>query len=512
MANTSVSAAYRRNALLTSKKITDVEVGPEVLEARENFAAFCKFFGKPPAKHMLEWHNAFITGESSPVLMDMAGPNTAILAPRGSAKSTCLGMLAAWMRGRHAQNGMMLRILYLAYMTDISRAKSATIKALVGSAKFRQVFPKVRLSKIKRSDEYWSIDYEFAGIDVSGEEAFTIACGGLRGAITSKRSQLIIIDDPIKSAAAINNPDIRREMESTWSNVIAPTLFQGGRAICLGTRFHFDDIHATIFTPKFGWKQIIQKAVITDDDGKQRSYWPEFWSMKYLNERKFEDRIAFAYQYLNTAVKATDVGLSPELVVKGEVPEDYDCLGVGIDLSAGLKEKNDWTVFTLGGLKDGKVYLIDQRRVRTMGNLDKMDELCEMLSEWNILVENDEGQYFPTMSPCIIWPEAVAYQNSFEGDFKRIMLEQRALYNLTVSPVKGFKGDKLARLRGVLGLYENRKVIWNKWRKWDVLEEELLNFGQTAHDDTVDSMVLVMGGLLRRGAAQIEYNSDSFAM
>ena len=66
-------------------------------------------------------------------------------------------------------------------------------------------------------------------------------------------------------------------------------------------------------------------------------------------------RVAVAYQYLNTAVKSTDVGISPELIVKAEVPEDYDCLGVGIDLSAGLRE-NDWTVFTLGGIKDGKIY------------------------------------------------------------------------------------------------------------------------------------------------------------
>ena len=126
----------------------------------------------------------------------------------------------------------------------------------------------VRLSKIKRSDEYWSIDYEFAGIDTAGEEAFTIACGGLKGAITSKRSQLVLIDDPIKSAASINNPDIRREMEQTWSNVIAPTMFQGARAICLGTRFHFDDIHSTLFVPKNNWKQIVQKAVITDKEGR----------------------------------------------------------------------------------------------------------------------------------------------------------------------------------------------------------------------------------------------------
>jgi hypothetical protein len=147
-----------------------------------------------------------------------------------------------------------------------------------------------------------------------------------------------------------------------------------------------------------------------------------------------------------------------------------------------------------------------------MGNLEKMDVLCEMLSDWNILVENDEGQWFPTMSPCIIWPEAVAYQTSFEGDFKRVMFEQRALYNLHCSPVKGFKGDKLARLRGVLGLYEHKRVIWNKWRKWNILEDELLNFGHSQHDDAVDSMVLTMGGLLRRGNLQLDYNDNSFTL
>ena len=509
MAIASAALAYRRNALMSANKVTTKAPSADVLAARENFAAFCTVMGKAPAKHMLEWHNELCTGVDTECLLGVGGPNTDILAPRGSAKSTVLGLFAAWMIGRHAAAKQMLRILYIAYMVDISRAKSATIKGVLNSAKYREIFPMVRLSKIKRSDEYWSIDYEFAGIDTAGEEAFTVACGGLKGAITSKRSQLVLIDDPIKSAASINNPDIRREMEQTWSNVIAPTMFQGARAICLGTRFHFDDIHATLFVPKNNWKQIIQKAVITDEDGRSRSYWPEFWSMKYLKERKAEDRIAFAYQYLNTAVQSSDVGISPELIVKGEVPEDYDCIGVGIDLSAGLGEKNDWTVFTLAGIHEGKIYLIDQRRCRSMGNLDKMDTLCEMLADWNILLENDDGKYFATNSPCIIWPEAIAYQTSFEGDFKRIMFDERSLFNLSISPVKGFRGDKLARLRGVLGLYEHKKVVWNKWRKWDVLEEELLNYGHASHDDTVDSMVLTIGGLLRRGSLQIDYNSDS---
>ena len=32
--------------------------------------------------------------------------------------------------------------------------------------------------------------------------------------------------------------------------------------------------------------------------------------MKYLMKEKKEDRVAFAYQYLNTAVKSTDVGIT----------------------------------------------------------------------------------------------------------------------------------------------------------------------------------------------------------
>ena len=180
MAVASSALAYKRMALMSATKVTVKPPSEEVLRARDDFQAFCKIMGKAPAKHMLEWHAELCTGEDSECLMGISGPNTAILAPRGSAKSTVLGLFAAWMIGRHTAAKKMLRILYIAYMVDISRAKSATIKGILTSNKYREVFPMVRLSKIKRSDEYWSIDYDFAGIDTAGEEAFTIACGGLK--------------------------------------------------------------------------------------------------------------------------------------------------------------------------------------------------------------------------------------------------------------------------------------------------------------------------------------------
>ena len=87
---------------MTATKVTTKPPSEEVLRARDNFYDFCVFMGKTPAKHMMEWHNELCTGEDSECLMGIGGPNTSILAPRGSAKSTVLGLFAAWMIGRHA--------------------------------------------------------------------------------------------------------------------------------------------------------------------------------------------------------------------------------------------------------------------------------------------------------------------------------------------------------------------------------------------------------------------------
>ena len=509
MPASSAALALRRSAQLAAKAIVKepevVAEDPKSLRARDNFAYFCELMGKPAAEHMLLWHECFITNESNDYLLDIAGPNTCLLSPRGSAKSTVLGLLIAWLIGRHAQAGKLLRVLYVSYNVDVSRNKSAAIKNLICDKDYQKVFPKVRLSKHRTSDELWAIDYEFAETDVKGEDAFTIACAGLKGTITSKRSNLIVVDDAIKSAAAISNPDIRREMESNWSNVIVPTMFQGARCIALGTRFHFDDLFTTTFCEKKGWRVITQAALHYDDDGEPRSYWEDMWSAKYLLKLQADDRVAFSYQYLNQPVKTTELGLSPDLFITGEVPDQYDTLGVGIDLSAGMGERNDYTVFVLAGRVDDKCYVIDYRRMRSMGNVEKIEALLEMLVDWNLVAVNDSGDYFMTDSSVVIWPEIVAYQKSFEGDLKRFLFNQYELYNLQIAPVKGFRGDKLARLRGIIGLFQAKKIIFNKYRDYRVLVDEIVNFGHAPHDDCADALNMVVTGLMRRPKADIEH-------
>ena len=502
--------AYRRNAKATAQRHrVKKHKDEELLErARKDFGFFCEYIdeNKKPAKHHLDWHKYLVTNQDTNCLLKIGGPNIDLLAPRGSAKSTILGLFTAWAIGIHTMEKRPLQILYLSYTVDIARSKSATIKRLIESKRYQDVFPTVKLLKNVTSNEYWSIDHRFAGIEITGDEQFTLCAAGLKGSVTSKRSQLVIIDDPIKSSTDIANPDIRKMMQDNWNAVISPTMFEGARAICLGTRFRHDDIHATTFNSQNNWQQIVLSAILNNEEtGEEESYWPDMWSLEYLKEKKRQAPIAFSFQYMNQIVRQNELSLAPELLIKAEIATEFDSLAVGVDLSAGTKEKNDYTVMTLGGRIGDKIHIIDYRRLRVMGNLEKLDALKELLTDWSIIGKDQNDNFFPTYNTCDIYSEAVQYQASLEADFKRVCLTNENLYNLIWHPVKGFRSDKLARFRGCMGMFEDRKIIFNRYRNFTAMFEELTNFGVSSHDDCVDSLVFLINGLMRKGVLQVDY-------
>jgi hypothetical protein len=787
LAGTSLYSVHRRTARAAAKQqVVKKTSNIDVERARTDFAYFCDVVGdKPPAEHHKQWHRYLCTEDNTACLIGIGGPNIDILAPRGSAKSTVLGLYTAWAIGVHALHKKPLKILYISYTVDVARPKSAAIKRIIEESKtYREIFPMVKIAKGINSNEYWSIDWKFAGIKSTGEEEFTVCCAGLKGAVTSKRSHLCftgctpvltdvglvpiqtiyedpgsyqvltadprtgetqwsglsgvsrrlasrlirvetadgnyieatedhpfvtsnrgvvqagylqegdqlyslpgkgvvlpgavpnlqllvcaasmegssyyesksqglllqrrlqvddtflndggkrqqqlqgisawgfspppkrsnlgegwtqvpsvqhrktivdikkrkskvqeqftcsshrrqqqeqcsskfnyvvptvshrlsstgrkikastvaitsveavcgekkyvydlettstnhnffagenytyvlncILDDIIKSSDDIKNKDIRQMMEDNWSSVIVPTMFEGGRAICLGTRFRHDDMHSTTFTPQNDWVQIVQSAITVDANGDEISYWPDMWSLEYLSDRRRQAPISFSFQYQNQIAQTSELSLSPDLIVKGQISTDFDALGIGVDLSAGVRERNDYTVMVLGGRIGSKIHIIDCKRIRIMGNLEKLESLMEMCHEWGI-AHKDGNQYFPTGSNIDVWSEAVAYQASLEADFKRICLGEHGLYNINWHAVKGFRGDKVARFRGIMGLFEQRKIIFNKYRKFQALTDEIINFGVSSHDDCVDALVWLCNGLMTRGKLELEY-------
>jgi phage terminase large subunit-like protein len=56
-----------------------------------------------------------------------------------------------------------------------------------------------------------------------------------------------------------------------------------------------------------------------------------------------------------------------------------------------------------------------------------------------------------------------------------------------------------------MGLFEERKVIFNRYRNFTAMFEELTNFGVSSHDDCVDALVWLLNGLSRRGNLQVDF-------
>jgi len=510
----------RHKARELSRTATYKEPSEEAKRAREDFGYFCEYvLLKPPAAHHLVWDKYLVTGVDSENLKKIAGTNTDILAPRGAAKSTRIGAWVAWVIGHNPA----IRIIYLSYSESVALSRSRLIKRLLERPRYKEVFPHI-LAGSRWSDSDWELNKSYAGVESAGIESdYTFYAAGITGSITSRRSDLIVCDDLIKSSKSIENPDVVQKIQDNWYEVIEPTLVPGGRIVDIGTRFTANDIHATDFTPQNGWQVIEQSAIITDPiTGEERSYWGERFKLEQLQTIRERKPIIFSYQYQNKIIRITETSIDPNWIIRGAVPTDpekFDSLVIGLDLSAGEKDVNDFTALVFGGRIGDKFYLLDLRRGRFPGNIDKLELMLSMLVDWEILgveevnfeISSDSGierrkekRYYPISTvPIILHAEDSQYQASLAADFRHYIINKFRIYNVIYRPAQTKGKSKLARLRGISGLFQNKMVVVNQYRAMQIMVDELTQFGATEHDDCADSAVYCLQGLSMRAKLDV---------
>lgn len=484
---------HRHKARELSRKATIAEPSPEAKRAREDFAYFGSFIAdKPAMPHHQVWIDALVTNQDSSQLKKVAGPSTAILAPRGSGKSTWYGMFVAWVLGHNPS----CQIIYCSYSENVALSRSRLIQRIIASDRYRSVFPEVLPGK-RWSASDWELDKKFIGVtDLESDYSFLAVGAG--GSITSKRSKLIIIDDPVRSSESIENPDIREKLVTNWEEVLRPTLIPGGRVIVVGTRFRADDLFATTFSPSKGWNLIEQSAIVEDPlTGLEESYWPERYPIEELQKMREDSPLSFSFQFQNKIVRISETSIDPAWIKRGEVPtepEKFDSLVLGLDLSASEKEVNDFTAYVLGGRIGSQFYILDARRGRFPGNKDKLDIMLEIAEDWGIIERDGNGKYISSGVPLMFYAEDTQYQASLAADFRHYITNQHRIYNIIYRPARA-KGTKLSRLRGITGIFQNGLITFNQYRALGRLIEELCNFSAIDHEDLADACVHCLAAL-----------------
>lgn len=463
---------YQARSLATEA----VTVSPteEALQAQEELALFGEYIlSLPPAQHHLQWLDSLVTGDDSEVLSRVAGDNLRYCAPRGSAKTTWTAVALAWIIGHNPH----IRIILVSYSADVALSISLMIKNIISSDFYQQVFPYIRPSRRWR-DTQWSIDRALAGVTSIIKDP-TLYAVGSAGAIASRRSDLIYIDDPIRSSADIANPVIRNSMVNWFNEVLEPTLVPGGRILCSATRYRIDDIHGTTFNEANGWEVLTQPAILVDDNGEEYSFWEDYMSLEFLKSRRFKSPLSFASQYQQEPIASEAQIIKPDWIIRGDVPDKFDEIAVGIDLAASKKEQADYTAVVAVGRLADMYYVISAQRGRW-----SLDETIRFL----LGVSFDAPKFSFQV-------ESVSFQASFLPEFKRRAKESGK--SVRAEPVV-MRGDKEQRLYGVSGLFECGEVVFNRARSFDVLIDELVNFGYTEHDDLVDALVYALNKVFKK--------------
>jgi predicted phage terminase large subunit-like protein len=434
-----------------------------VLDARDNFEAFARLLtGHSPALHHREWISALITFNNSEVLSRVSGSNTRICAPRDSAKTTWGSLFLAWVIG-HNQD---IRIILVSYSQEIALAIATTVKRYIESDVYREIFP-----HIKPGLQWRNLAWTVVRSRIIKDP--TLLAVGTNGSIASRRADLILLDDPIKSSVQIASSQIREQMRLWYSEVLEPCLVKGGRVIVLGTRFRLDDIHGTLFIPHNGWSVISQSAILQDDSGGEYSYWEHHAPLIELKRKREQNPVSFASQYQNDPLPQSSQVIKPDWIVTSKsLPNSFDSIAIGVDLASSLKTTADYSAAVVVGKKLDRLYVLDAVRCR--------DTQTGFGDRLGFLVNN----YSTFSSRISLEIENVQYQAAFVHYFKEYAANE--LLPCRVHGIKP-KGDKLQRLLSISHFLETGRIIFSD--TLGLLKTELLHFGYAENDDLVDAFV-----------------------
>lgn len=467
----------------------------EAIDSASDFVLFRKYVcGMDTYPYMYTWLHELITGNDSRFLRGIAGDDTCILAPRGSAKSTFLLQWIAWIVGTHANLGISLKILYISYVIDVATSKSRQIKSIIESERYQEVFPIVRPSKSKWGESEWAIDFAYAGLSTI-EEPYTLVCSGLQGAINSKRSHILLFDDLLKSPSEAKNKKIQDRMMENYNSIVRFTKHDGARAINLGTRMAKFDLYATTFVPANGWKVIKQSALLTDSSGEY-SYCDDRVSLQTLIEERRLDEESFLLQRQNEIPEITSTGIRPHLIKWGWMPSQFERIVIGLDTADSKEENSNATAIVIVGIANDCLYVLDAYEGRIQGNLKKIDMIYDYWSK-----RKNDCKY-----PAILAADYHRYSQGLEGDLNAYMDDIRdddsldsSFASISIEKIKSTgRGEKIDRMLSHSYLFERFRIIFNtacmstsEIDDSDTLKKvvsELTDYNALGHNDLMDAL------------------------
>jgi phage terminase large subunit-like protein len=206
-------------------------------------------------------------------------------------------------------------------------------------------------------------------------------------------------------------------------------------------------------------------AILPNDDGSERSIWPDKWPVEWLQSERHKRY--FAKNFMNKPVNDDGQFWSDEDIAIDSTLEDYGNTLLSVDPSVTKNKVSDFTglsVLSVGESSDGKKRIYVRHAEQFKGTPEQLSErvldLCELYSVGVLYVETNQG-----------------------GDlWKSVFKDVPAKY---VS--KHQKISKEVRAGKALNFYQQDRI--RHTQHFPVLEEQMYSFPKVKHDDVLDSVV-----------------------
>lgn len=399
-----------------------------------------------------------------------------VLAPRGSGKSTILDV--AYILWRVLKN-CNLRICIASKTGPQAKSFLGQIKMhMENNEKFKLLFGDLR-------GDTWNEDEIVISTRTKILKEPTICAKAVGAGIPGFHFDIIIGDDLVDMENSATQGQ-RDKMKHWFYVVLAPTLEPAGEFYIVGTRYHSDDIYGHFAGKKskaekapwndkrFGPNTLVVPALVTDPEtGEERSFWPEYFTLEFLQERREEGILFFNLAYQNDATIAEGgiIALSDLVNYVWSSEEDLPprhelVIFQGVDPAISLKQTADFFVHvTIGVHNNTHIYVLEivQRRLSFD---DQVALILEKAGKWR---------------PEMIGIESIAYQQALAQAIKS------RVHMIPVHEVR-HRVDKEMRAK-ILSQYAQRHELHFHYTMFEAIENlvGMPNPG-SGHDDLFDGV------------------------
>lgn len=399
------------------------------------------------------------------------------LPPRHGKSMLLSQYLPAWYLGTFPDN----RIILTSYEADFAAQWGRRARDLL--EEHGNIFPgNIRVRSDSSAANRWDIADHSGGM----------VTAGVRGPITGKGANCIIIDDPVKNAEEAASQTYRDRAWEWYKSTLYTRLEPGGAIILIQTRWHENDLAGRILNEMYQedgeqWEIISIPAIAEQNDvlGRQVDdpLWPERFPIDELNKIKTTlGSYWFAALYQQRPAPA-EGGLFKRHWF--EIVDDYprDCSQVRRWDLASSQNKGDYTAGLKLGEKNGIFYVIDLKHIQ----------------------ENPAGVEYLIKQTAELDTERTAVRMEQEPGSSGVnTIDHYARFVLKGYNFHGVRstGSKIERARSVSAAAEagNVKIVKAPWNS--TFLDEVGIFPNGAHDDIVDTLTgafsdLTLGRIIR---------------